>query len=72
MTNEPSKNVRDILERALDLPTDAMPANFKDAFLNGDRYYFTGRPCRNGHISPRAVSQPRPYICVQCGLDGFE
>lgn len=66
------KHTRERLMRALELPTGAMADSFQEAFLNGDHYYFTGRPCRNGHIAPRAVWQPRNYICVQCALDGYE
>lgn len=58
------------LTRDLGKPTDAMQDNFKAAFLKGDRYYFTGEPCRRGHIAPRCVSQPRNYICLQCALEG--
>ena len=60
------------LTRDLEQPTAGMENNFKAAFLNGDRYYFTGKPCRRGHIAPRCVSQPRPYICLKCAIEGFD
>lgn len=61
---------RERLTRDLERLTAGMEDNFKAAFLNGDRYYFTGKPCRRGHIAPRCVSQPRNYICLQCAIEG--
>ena len=36
------------------------------AKLNGDLTYFTGKPCKRGHLSDRRVSN---YICIQCAKD---
>jgi len=33
------------------------------AELNGDKYYFTGRPCKHGHISIRRTDNGE---CAQC------
>lgn len=35
-----------------------------DAIAQGSKHYFTGRPCKQGHISPRIA---RSRKCVQCG-----
>lgn len=34
-----------------------------DAIANGDPLYFTGQPCRQGHIAPRRTG---PRRCVEC------
>ena len=36
------------------------------AKLNGYLTYFTGKPCKRGHISDRRVSN---YICIQCAKE---
>lgn len=38
----------------------------KDAKRNGLMYYFTGRPCKRGHIVERLVSSE---MCVQCSRE---
>lgn len=35
----------------------------QDAIKNGDKTYFTGKPCKHGHIAQRRVST---RVCVQC------
>ena len=35
----------------------------KDALSIGAKYYFTGKPCRNGHLSKRQV---KTYKCLEC------
>ena len=37
-----------------------------DAIKNGLKRYFTGKPCRHGHVSERQVSTHR---CVTCNLN---
>ena len=34
-----------------------------EAKSRGDTYYFTGKPCSQGHVAPRYVSSP---TCTQC------
>ena len=36
---------------------------------NGDLSYFTGKPCKNGHIAPRLTST---QVCVQCGKEIYQ
>jgi hypothetical protein len=38
----------------------------KQAKLDGDSFYFTGEPCKKGHVSIRWVSTP---ICVECAKE---
>jgi hypothetical protein len=38
----------------------------KDAKNSGNKYYFTGTPCKNGHFSKRQVST---YVCHKCSLE---
>ena len=35
------------------------------AIRNGDAYYFTGMPCKRGHIAKRLVSN---YGCIECHI----
>jgi hypothetical protein len=34
-----------------------------DALVIGATQYFTGKPCKNGHIAPRQVSN---FRCIEC------
>lgn len=40
-----------------------LPSNRKEAILQGSKYYFTGVPCRNGHLEKRAVKEFRCQGC---------
>ncbi len=42
-----------------------LPTNREEAKKSGSKYYFTGNPCRNGHLSPRY----RDGKCIQCHRD---
>ena len=35
----------------------------KDALKNGMKYYFTGKPCKNGHVEIRRTDQA---LCMKC------
>jgi len=37
----------------------------KDAIAQGLKHYFTSKPCKNGHIAPRFVSNSRCSICLR-------
>ena len=39
----------------------------REAVKRGLHTYYTGKPCKNGHDSPRYVSH---YHCMQCARDG--
>lgn len=41
----------------------SLPDNRRDAKLNGDKFYFTGKPCVNGHIDKRQTSNGCCYTC---------
>ena len=43
-----------------------LPKKRSDALLLNSAYYFTGRPCKHGHIEPRSAAGGR---CRQCGAD---
>ena len=47
------------------LTIEQMHSNKKDAIAAGHLYYFTGKPCKNGHIVPRMV---KGYGCLECQL----
>ena len=42
-----------------------LPTSRQEAKKSGSKYYFTGNPCRNGHLSPRY----RDGDCIQCSRD---
>ncbi len=42
-----------------------LPTNRHEAKKSGSKYYFTGDPCRNGHLSPRYIDGQ----CIQCSRD---
>lgn len=46
----------------LDLAT-AIPCTREQAAYRGERHYFTGRPCDNGHLAYRYVSNAS---CLEC------
>ena len=43
-----------------------LPTSPQEAKKSGSTYYFTGNPCRNGHLSPRY----RDGQCIQCHRNG--
>lgn len=43
--------------------TKNLPSSRREAIEGGHKGYFTGRPCKSGHIAPRYLSG----ICVDCG-----
>ena len=44
------------------MDTAALPKNRADAKATGAKYYFTGEPCKHGHIAPRKTKG----ACVEC------
>ncbi len=42
-----------------------LPTSRQEAKKSGSKYYFTGAPCQNGHLSPRY----RDRDCIQCHRD---
>lgn len=38
------------------------------AILEGKVYYYTGKPCKRGHVSSRRVSN---YICIECSREVY-
>lgn len=44
--------------------TEAQPiVSRREARANGAKHYFTGKPCKRGHIAPRSVAEKK---CVDC------
>jgi hypothetical protein len=39
------------------------PRTRPEALLSGDMYYFSGKPCKHGHIAPRFTST---RACSEC------
>ncbi len=57
------------VQRMIDLDAliaSGLPTSRQEAKKSGSTYYFTGDPCRNGHLSPRYMDGD----CIQCGRDG--
>ncbi len=55
-------------QRMIDLDAlieSGLPTSRQEAKKSGSKYYFTGDPCRNGHLSPRYMRGD----CVQCTRD---
>lgn len=46
--------------------TGNLPATPKEARLVGAKHYFTGKPCKNGHVSKRNVTYNK---CLDCDRD---
>ena len=44
------------------MDTSHMPATREEAKKTGSKYYFTGQPCKHGHIAPRKTKG----ACVEC------
>ena len=42
-----------------------LPTSRQEAKKSGSKYYFTGNPCQNGHLSPRYIDGQ----CIQCIRD---
>ncbi len=56
------------VQRMIDLDAlieSGLPTSRQEAEKSGSKYYFTGDPCRNGHLSPRYMSGK----CIQCHRD---
>ncbi len=56
------------VQRMIDLDAlieSGLPTSPQEAKKSGSKYYFTGDPCRNGHLSPRYMSGK----CIQCHRD---
>lgn len=46
-----------------------MAATREEAQARGDMYFFTGMPCRRGHVAARYTSSP---MCVECVRANYE
>ncbi len=44
------------------MDTTKLPTTRKEAQETGNKYYFTGQPCKHGHIAPRKTKG----ACVEC------
>lgn len=43
-----------------------LPKSRQDAMEHGARYYFTGRPCRRGHLAPYYTKH---HSCMECNRE---
>jgi len=48
-----------------------MVTSKKDALLKGDSQYYTGTPCKHGHISPRRANTGECMECRKTHLQGW-
>ncbi len=56
------------VQRMVDLEAliaSGLPTSHQEAKKSGSKYYFTGDPCLNGHLSPRHMDRG----CIQCNRD---
>lgn len=53
----------------MDAANDNLPATPKQARAAGVRIYFTGKPCKHGHIAPRRTVNS---MCLKCHEDFIE
>ncbi len=56
------------VQRMIDLDAlieSGLPTSRQEAMKSGSKYYFTGNPCRNGHLSPKYTGGN----CIQCTRD---
>ncbi len=56
------------VQRMIDLDAlieSGLPTSPQEAKKSGSKYYFTGDPCRNGHLSPKYTGGN----CIQCTRD---
>ena len=56
------------VQRMIDLNAliaSGLPTSRQEAKKSGSKYYFTGNPCRNGHLSPKYMDGK----CIQCNRD---
>lgn len=44
------------------MDTTGLPTNRATAMAIGAKYYFTGEPCKHGHVAPRKTKG----VCVEC------
>lgn len=50
------------------MDTTRMPKTRADAQATGTKYYFTGKPCKYGHIAPRKTKG----ACIECLRDAWK
>jgi len=56
------------IQKMIDLDAlieSGLPTSRQEAKKSGSKYYFTGDPCRNGHLSPKYTGGR----CIQCNRD---
>lgn len=46
------------------MPFTHLPSTAEAAVAVGEKRFFTGKPCRNGHLSPRYIGKENP--CMEC------
>ena len=44
------------------MDTTNLPTTREEAKKSGSKYYFTGQPCKHGHIAPRKTKG----VCIEC------
>ena len=47
------------------------PATKKEAILNDFKWFYTGQPCKSGHIAPRSTSKNDCYVCKALKNEAF-
>ena len=46
-----------------DIDLNTLPKTRKEAIEQGSKYYFTGKPCKHGHVSKRISSNRACFVC---------
>lgn len=49
------------------LPKTKLPKTWEDAARSGSKYFYTRKPCKNGHMVPRYT---RSGACMECTKEG--
>jgi len=64
-THLPPRAIEPIFKKVMKVWEMAFAKSWSEARDNGDRYYFTGKECKHGHISPRITSSHGCYVCLR-------
>lgn len=67
--------VRDFAVHGYGHDTENLPSSPKEASKIGARYFFTGKPCKHGHVSPRYTKGGSCVFCTRinnCKKEGTE
>lgn len=61
--NKGNTKLRAAWRKLTDEQIKKLPATCKDAYTTGSLYYLTGKPCKHGHIAPKARNNQYCLVC---------